>query len=292
MRSFLSRHWFLVILMAGVAFTLVAPGVMHGVTDFWEPRRTVAVSLFLVAWTMPTHSLVAELRRPGAACWAVFLSYALVPAAAWALGLLVQDDNVRIGLILVSAVPCTLSSAVLWTRLAGGNEATALLAVTGTTFTSWLLTTAWLSWLTGAKIELDVVAMMLDLVISLILPVLAGQALRLMPFCARFADRHKVAIGVSSQVFVLAIVLKACVTVGDNLHLDGATEVPWILGQSTVLAVAAAPVRAWSAGSSLAAGWDSIAAGRSRSLFRRARRRCKCRWCSMRNYSSRRIPSP
>ena len=41
--------------------------------------------------------------------------------------------DVRIGLILVASVPCTLSTAVLWTRLAGGNEATALLTAMGTT---------------------------------------------------------------------------------------------------------------------------------------------------------------
>jgi sodium/bile acid cotransporter 7 len=227
MRSFLGRHWFLILLTAGVGFTLSAPQVMHGATDFWEPRRTVAVSLFLIAWTMPTHSLLAELGHPAASLWAIVLSYGFVPVGAWALGQLVQDDNVAVGLILISAVPCTLSSAVLWTRLAGGNEATALLTVTGTTFTSWFLTTAWLSLLTRTKVQLDVPAMMGDLVLSLILPVVAGQALRLIPACLRFADRRRVALAVLAQLFVVAILLKASVT----------ANVPRILWQSILLTV-------------------------------------------------------
>jgi sodium/bile acid cotransporter 7 len=238
MASFLAKHWFLGVLALGVGSTLFFPGAMHTVTDYWEPRRTIAVSLFLMAWTMPTHSLVAEFRQPYASLWAVILSYGLVPVMAWLLGALAPIDDVQIGLILVASVPCTLSSAILWTRMAGGNEATALMTVMGTTFSSWFLTTAWLYWLTGASIELDVGAMMLDLILSLIVPVLVGQALRLIPYFVRIADRHVVAIGVVSQVFVVAIILKAGVTVGDKLHAEGAWNAPLILLWSVALAVA------------------------------------------------------
>src|SRR5256885_1650118 len=124
MRSLFVRHWFLVVLALLVGTALTFPAAVDRITHYWEPRWTVAVSLFLMAWTMPTQSLVAELRQPFASLWAVVLSYGLVPAASWVLSGLAPDEDVRIGLILVSCVPCTLSSAVLWTRLAGGNEAT------------------------------------------------------------------------------------------------------------------------------------------------------------------------
>src|SRR5438445_258534 len=190
MSAFLGKHWFLLALTLGVGATLLWPGEMDHVTRYWEPRVAVAFALFLMAWTMPTHSLIAEARQPYASLWAVVLSYGLVPAAAWLLGYL-APKYVQIGLILVASVPCTLSSAVLWTRMAGGNEATALLTVMGTTFTSWFLTTAWLYWLTGAQVKLDIVDMMVKLVVTLILPVVAGQTLRLLPICVRLADRHK-----------------------------------------------------------------------------------------------------
>jgi sodium/bile acid cotransporter 7 len=237
MPSFFAKHWFLIALALGLAAALLQPDALRHVTDYWEPNVAVALSLFLIAWTMPTGSLLAEMRQPWAAAWAVILSYSLVPISASLLGLLAPDPNVRIGLILVASVPCTLSSAVLWTRLAGGNEATALLTVLGTTFTSWFLTTALLFWLTGAEVELDIGDMMAKLVVTLILPVIAGQALRLLPIGVRLADRHKVAFGGVSQLLILAIVLKAGVSVGEKLHAERAAEVPAIFLWSIVLAV-------------------------------------------------------
>jgi sodium/bile acid cotransporter 7 len=237
MPSFLAKHWFLIALALGLAAALLAPEAMGRVTEYWEPNFAVALSLFLIAWTMPTGSLLAEIRQPWASAWAVFLSYSLVPISASLLGLLAADPNVRIGLILVASVPCTLSSAVLWTRLAGGNEATALLTVMGTTFTSWFLTTALLFWLTGAAVELDIVDMMATLVVTLILPVIAGQGLRMLPIGVRFVERHKLAFGVVSQLLILGIVLKAGVTVGEKLHAQSGAEVPAILLWSIALAV-------------------------------------------------------
>jgi sodium/bile acid cotransporter 7 len=236
MPSFLAKHWFLIALALGLAAALLLPKAMRPVTEYWEPNVAVALSLFLIAWTMPTGSLLAEMRQPWASAWAVLLSYGLVPLSASLLGLL-ADPDVRIGLILVASVPCTLSSAVLWTRLAGGNEATALLTVMGTTFTSWFATTAWLYWLTGAEVALDIVDMMAKLVVTLILPVLAGQALRLLPICVRFVDRHKVAFGGVAQMLTLGIVVKAGVSVGEKLHGESAAAVPTIFLWSVVLAV-------------------------------------------------------
>lgn len=236
MRSFLARYWFFLILIIGLAAAFAMPAPLGVVTQYWEPNTAVGVSLFLIAWTMPTSSLLAELRRPFASIWAVILSYGLVPISASLLGALAPDD-VRIGLVLVACVPCTLSSAVLWTRLAGGDEATALLAVMGTTFTSWFLTTALLFWLTGAQVELDIADMMVKLVATLIMPVIVGQGLRRIPACSHFAQRHKSAFGVVSQFLIVAIVLKAGVSAGDKLHAGGIAEAPAIFLWSVVLAV-------------------------------------------------------
>jgi len=237
MMSFLAKHWFLALLVVGVGVAIFSPDALHPVTDYWEPRSSIAISLFLMAWTMPTQTLLAEFKSPYASLWAVLLSYGLMPICAWALGYLAPDDDVQIGLILISAVPCTLSSAILWTRLAGGNEATALLTVMGTTFTSWILTTAWLYALTRAAVQFEILAMTVDLIVALILPVLLGQLLRLAPPCERFAERYKLWIGGLAQIFVLAIVIKAGVTVGDRLREGDTLQAPAIFAWSIGLAV-------------------------------------------------------
>ena len=117
----------------------------------------------------------------------------------------------------------------------GGNEACALLTVMGTTLTSWFLTTAWLSVLTGAEVELNIADMMLQLVLGLVVPVIIGQLVQRIPTCARFADRHKMPLGLVSQLLILAIVVKASAIVGEKLHADRASEVPLIVLTSRVL---------------------------------------------------------
>src|SRR5213076_147300 len=134
------------------------------------------------------------LLRPWPALWALVISYGLLPAAAWLIGPLLGLDDFRIGLLIIASVPCTLASAVIWTRLSGGSEATALLIVLLTTATSWLATTAWLAFGTGAAVVLDVADMMRGLFLVLVVPVGLGQLLRLSGRLARSADRHRTAI--------------------------------------------------------------------------------------------------
>lgn len=237
MRQFVIKQWFLITLALGFAGSLIFPRPFQLATQHWEPRSNIAASLLLIAWTMSAGSFVVELRRPFAASWAVFLSYTLLPLTAWGLGRLAGDSQVEIGLLLIACVPCTLSAAVLWTRMAGGNEATAMLAVVGTILLGWLLTSFWLTGLTGTAVPLAVGPLMIDLVLILVLPVLGGQALRLVPHSARFADKHRTAIGVVSQCLVLVILLRASATVGARLHQGEAVGLPWIVTASVVCAV-------------------------------------------------------
>lgn len=237
MRHVLARNWFLLLLLLAVGLAFLRPGWLHPFTDLWEPRLTMGFSLFLIAFTMPTTTLMAEIRQPYASLWAVLLSYGLVPTVAWLVGLVVPHPDLRIGLILISTVPCTLSSAILWTRMAGGNEATALLTVMGTTFTSWFLTTAWLYALTGTTPRFDVVAVAFDLVVSLLLPVMLAQALRGIPACKRLAERRKVLISALSQLFMLAIITRAAVNVGDRLHAQDAQGAASIFAWGIALSI-------------------------------------------------------
>src|SRR5260370_10794978 len=150
MMAFLARRWFLLILAGGVGLALARPGFFLW-TGGLDPRVVVGASLFLMAWTLPSRRLGHELRRPWAALWALVLSYGLLPAAAWIIGPSLLPDY-GIGIQIIASVPCTLASAVLWTRLAGGNEATALLVILLSTASSWLLTTAWLALATGTSL--------------------------------------------------------------------------------------------------------------------------------------------
>src|SRR5262249_27251831 len=127
MTAFLAKRWFLLVLIAGIAVAAVAPGMLRW-TEGVRPQPIMALALFLAAWTLESRSLYQSFLKPWPALWAVAISYLFLPALGWLTGLLLPVVDFQIGLMICASVPCTLASAVLWTRMAGGNEATALLA--------------------------------------------------------------------------------------------------------------------------------------------------------------------
>jgi sodium/bile acid cotransporter 7 len=215
LRTFLARRWFVLALAGGGAAALGRPDWFAWTAGI-DPRLVVAAALFLMAWTLPTRSLARVLAHPGPALWAVVISYAFLPAAAWLAGSVLPDDF-RIGLLLIASVPCTLASCVLWARRAGGDEAVALLVVLGTTATSWLFTPAWVVLTTGAAVAVDTPGMMRDLLLTLVLPVGLGQGCRAAGPLVRAATRGKDALGALAQLLVLVVLLKAAAHVGQRL---------------------------------------------------------------------------
>jgi sodium/bile acid cotransporter 7 len=216
MSHFLARRWFLLLLAAGVAVAALRPAWLRW-TDRLEPRVVVALALFLMAWGLPTRSLVRVLARPWPALWALLISFGALPATAWLAGFLLPTPDFRIGLLIVASVPCTLASAVLWTRMAGGDEPTALLVTLLTNGLCWLATTAWLVLATGTAVASNPADMMRDLALILVLPVGLGQLARTNGRLARTAARHRTALGVLSRLLIVVIILKAAADVSERL---------------------------------------------------------------------------
>jgi solute carrier family 10 (sodium/bile acid cotransporter), member 7 len=216
-----------VLLLGGVSLAFLLPQWLRPITTKLSPRAVVAAALLLMALSLESRSLVGSLLRPLPALWAVIISYGLLPAVGLLAGKLVPNDNLRLGVLIITSVPCTLASAVLWTRLAGGNEATALLVTLLTTATSWLATTAWLTQGTGVAVSVDAAAMMQGLVFVLLVPVGLGQLSRMIPMLVRAASRYRAVLGVVSRLLILCIVLKATVDVRDRLSASTSAIAVW-----------------------------------------------------------------
>jgi len=216
MIRFLAKRWFLLVVIAGGLLAWLQPDWLRW-TRHAEPQLVMALALFLAAWTLESRSLYQTLLRPQAALWALVISYGFLPALSFFLGQwLLPIEDFRIGLMITASVPCTLASAVLWTRMAGGNEAAALLSTLLTTFLSWFATTAWLAFGTGSEVHVDSSGMMRGLALILVLPVGVGQLLRAAPVLARTATRYKTPLGVISRLLIVVIMLRAAVEVRDQ----------------------------------------------------------------------------
>jgi sodium/bile acid cotransporter 7 len=216
MRRFLEKRWFLLLLVTGGLVVWLRPGWL-GWVRWIDPRAAIAPALFFTAWGLPSRSLYQALLRPAPAIWATFISYGIVPALAWLASRLLPLEDLGVGLLISASVPCTLASALLWTRFAGGNEATSLLIILLTTCTSWLFTTAWLSLCIGAVVQVDSAAMMSGLFLVLVIPVGLGQALRASPTLARVAETHRTLLGVLSRLLIFTIMLRAALDTLERL---------------------------------------------------------------------------
>jgi sodium/bile acid cotransporter 7 len=215
MRTFLARHWFLLVLTGGISLAYGAAGALRPVVDRISPRWVVATILFLMAWGLEGQQLWNTLLRPGPALFSILISYGALPLLAWLAGHLLVLPDLRLGLMIVATVPCTLASSVLWTRMGGGNEATALLAVVLSTSLGWLAAPLWLTQILGLPHSPDMGLMMGHLLLLLIVPLLLAQTTRRLPGVASMVLRYKRQIGVLARLLILSVILKAAVRVVD-----------------------------------------------------------------------------
>lgn len=220
MKLFLARQWFLIGLVAVLAIGFA----------FWEPltpwvrwfpeKFVVALVLFLMSWSLDSHAMWRALSRPTAAVLAIAVNFALVPLLAWAATRTLPAELGQ-GLCLAAALPCTLASAAVWTRRAGGNDAVALL-VTMCTNLSCFLMTPLLLWMTtgisaGGSFN-SPQKMVLSLGLVAVLPMVLGQLLRIPKPLAQWATSNKTPLSVVCLFGILTIVLLGAISSGSELH--------------------------------------------------------------------------
>ena len=222
MKAFLTRQWFLVtlgiVLFAGFQFSDLLGGFARG----FPVKALVATVLFLMAWTLDADSIKRAIKRPQAAILGIAINIAFLPLIAWLLARLLPEPF-DLGLALVAAMPCTLASAAVWTRRAGGNDAVAMMVTTVTNVGCFVITPLLYMLLTGvdAKTGQDALDMIIKLLWVVVLPMTLGQALRLIPAAARWATAEKQLVSSVAQLGILTMVLVGATR--SALEIQGAT---------------------------------------------------------------------
>ncbi|MDZ4658956.1 MAG: bile acid:sodium symporter [Bythopirellula sp.] len=222
MRPVLQRHWFLVVLgialVVGMAFPEQSAPAAFAIPKDW----IIAAVLLAMALPLEFGSMWNSLRRPGPSLLAVFISFVVVPLLAWPISVLFQPD-LAAGIIIAAAVPCSMASVTVWTRMAGGNEAVSMLVTVITNLACFIVTPAWVWFLVGRETATEPFAIMaINLFLVVVLPIVAGQLLRLIPAVATRAKRFKKLLSIIAQLGVLAIVFMGAVFGGVQLReLDG-----------------------------------------------------------------------
>ena len=147
-----SRSLVLVALVALLVAGMGWPRAMRPLVGWMNGDWVVAFVTFIMALPLETSAIWGTVRRPGAAWLGAFMNAAVCPPLGW-LASRVLPPELAIGVIVATTVPCTLATAAVWTRRAGGNDAVAFLVTMITNLACFLVVPGWLWLLSDIRAE-------------------------------------------------------------------------------------------------------------------------------------------
>lgn len=205
------KNWFLISM--GVAILLAwlfpSPGAKGG---WLYPELLTKVSVALVFF-LHGAALSFSALKEGALKWrvhlvvqmSVFLAFPIVGLAIYVATAGRLADELRLGLFYLCALPSTVSSSVAMTAAAKGNVPIAVFNATLSSLIGIILTPLWLQIVTaGTTASFSLGGVVIDLVLWLLLPLIAGQVSRV--WIAQWAARNKKSIGLVDRFSILILI--------------------------------------------------------------------------------------
>ncbi|MCQ9162547.1 bile acid:sodium symporter family protein [Arthrobacter sp. STN4] len=146
----------------------------------------LGIIMFCMGLTLTLPDFAAVAKRPWAVALGLAAHYVIMPGAGWliAMGLHLSPE-LAAGVILVGCAPSGTSSNVM-AFLAKGDVALSVAVATVSTLVAPIVMPALTLFLAGSFLNVDAGAMMLDILKTVLLPVIAGLVVRL--FLNRVVD--------------------------------------------------------------------------------------------------------
>jgi sodium/bile acid cotransporter 7 len=225
MLAAIRHHWFLLALIVVLWAGLARPETLHPLARWLPGEIVVATVTFIMALPLETSALWKAARQPGPAWLATALNSGMAPLLGWVASRMLPIE-LATGVIVATTVPCTLATAAVWTRRAGGNDAVAFLVTIITNLSCFLVVPAWL-WLLVRpdaqaqlrRADVDYLEIVVALILLVVLPIIAAQTLRQWPALGGWASRKKHPLSHLAQCGVLLIVFLGAIDSAGNVGL-------------------------------------------------------------------------
>jgi sodium/bile acid cotransporter 7 len=228
MVSFFLRRWFLLTLAALlIGGSLASPWLTPIADRKWLRDGLVAAVLFVMALPLEARQIGDAIRRPGPSLLATILNSVLAPLLGWTFSF-VLHETLKLGLIVAACTPCTLASASVWTRRAGGNDAVSMVVTVLTNLGCFIVLPFWLFVLTRHSTQVNSLAMVGKLAALVVLPMVLAQLVRLAPPVARWSVHYKIPLGLVAQGGVLWMVFIGAIQMGQSLRTTAGSS---LIGQ-------------------------------------------------------------
>ncbi|MFF9167942.1 MULTISPECIES: bile acid:sodium symporter family protein [unclassified Streptomyces] len=193
---------FPVLVVAAGAFGLLSPGTFTGYGTYVP--YLLGVVMFCMGLTMSLEDFRGVARRPWVVLLGLVAHYVIMPGLGWLIAhLLHLSPALAAGVVLVGCAPSGTASNVV-TYLARGDVALSVSVATVSTVLAPLLTPPLTLLLAGQYLPVDAGSMVTDILKTVLLPVLAGLAVRLV--AGRRIERVLGAMPWLSSLAIAAIV--------------------------------------------------------------------------------------
>jgi sodium/bile acid cotransporter 7 len=223
MTAFFKKYWF----FGGIILAVLGG---YGLRDqnAWLREYDILtigifIAFFITGLTLETSQLSTQLRQFKAPLAAMVSSLVFIPLLARGLAGFVLSREYVIGVCIIATAPVTVVSGTVMTIIGRGNIPLSLfICVLGNfigiftiPFSLQLLVAA------GGHVDLPLLKMLLNLITTVLVPIVLGYLLRLR--LRGFRSRHKLAFSVFQQSMVLLIIFNAVAGSGPNIREAGAT---------------------------------------------------------------------
>lgn len=144
----------------------------------WVPYL-LGVVMFTMGLTLTPRDFAAVLRRPWAVLIGLAAHYVIMPGAGWIIAhALNLSPELAVGLILVGCAPSGTASNVM-TFLSKGDVALGVSVATVSTLVAPVVTPLLTAFLAGSYLHVDAGSMMVDIVKTVLVPIVLGVVVRL-----------------------------------------------------------------------------------------------------------------
>ena len=234
----LSKQWFLIGIAICFAIGFFASGALRPVAEIPYLRSGI---VFLVMWamgvTLRADAVRRSIARPLPALLAIGINLVLVPLLALPAAELLPQALFG-GLFIATLVPCTLASASVWTRRAGGDDSVAMMTTVVTNLACVLVVPIGLALVLARQGEISALDQVYKLAIVVVAPLVLAQVMRRLG-AGGWADRHKSRLSLLGQWGILLMVVFGAMASAETIRGEP-TESPlgWMLAAGLLLTVA------------------------------------------------------
>lgn len=210
MRKFVRENEFVVgVLIALIAAILWADGgrddgVLRG--DILSDLAVVFI-FFLQGVSLATESLWRGLLKWKVHLFVQLTIFGVIPLLMWLIIWIVGDafnESLRLGFLFLAILPCTISSAVVYTHRMGGDASVALFNVTFANIAGIFIVPVWMAYLMqqgGVNVPLG--ELLIHIIMTLLVPLILGQCFRKVLRRVAKADRWPISRINTSLVFLI-----------------------------------------------------------------------------------------